>query len=902
MRVTNKGARAFFLWTLLAFIVMLCAIGWSMAEAGVNISPYTKKLRQSDVATNYAFIRNDTLFVDSMAVASVKVLKAVALQADTLRGSSSTVGIVDDTLIVDTDSTGSAVTIRFGRWGGGIRWNQATDAMQYTNDFSTWTAIGSGGSSSTNADSLGHKIARVRPLTDGYVLKYDSDGDSLYLSQDATGAAGDSNAIIYETDRVAPYTDSALYIGDIGDSTMLWYNLTDDNIISFVKVFYNEDVTDSALVTWGSMMAQVGATGSGDITGVITSPPLTGGASSGDVSLGLDWTWLYGFLDTSTVKIDSSQYSDTAKSVHKYTGDIEIRTNQQNYGITLITNQTQGAINLDAPTVTIDAAPNNIQLTGFNPWRIPYLGATALMNEVALGAAGTVFTSNGASSAPSFQTVATDTATLHLASKANIKDSIHTTRTMGSIWTLSADWVNTANPWADNEVANNLTVDDAGIASTITRDTEAQQLIRDSLYANSNAFLKAVNFKDSLGTGRVTSAIVSDQSLVKDDIDTTASNWVFDDAYCGTSAQAESLLITLNRARLLIRDSLYNNSNGFLKAVNFKDSLGTGRVTSAIVSDQSLTKSDIDTTASNWVFDDAYCGTSGQAESLLVTLNRTRLLIRDSLFANSNGFLKAVNFKDSLGTGRVTSTIIANQTIATADVDSSQTFVIANLRTRANLPGLIQSNNFAATDPDSSLKIGSAAGLTVTSSITLGTDITDDTLFVDYYPEPNNVVLANDLMPTYNDSIKIYGVIDSLIGNTLHFRDSTLVDNNKRRRGFQMTVNHPMRVDSLRYVIVEGLVKDSSATNEMYLKGMLRTTTFTMSCIDSNAAANIKDYDSLGGDWTDVQAIRKFVLTGGAVTPGTPWYLLITARHDAGTAWNWAEIGRIRFVYSRTRL
>lgn len=39
--------------------------------------------------------------------------------------------------------------------------------------------------------------------------------------------------------------------------------------------------------------------------------------------------------------------------------------------------------------------------------------------------------------------------------------------------TITENLVNTANPWADNEVANNLTVDDAGIASTITRDSEA---------------------------------------------------------------------------------------------------------------------------------------------------------------------------------------------------------------------------------------------------------------------------------------------------------------------------------------------------------------------------------------------------------------------------------------------
>jgi len=38
--------------------------------------------------------------------------------------------------------------------------------------------------------------------------------------------------------------------------------------------------------------------------------------------------------------------------------------------------------------------------------------------------------------------------------------------------TIAENLVNTGNPWADNEVANNLTVDDAGIAATIMRDSE----------------------------------------------------------------------------------------------------------------------------------------------------------------------------------------------------------------------------------------------------------------------------------------------------------------------------------------------------------------------------------------------------------------------------------------------
>jgi hypothetical protein len=38
--------------------------------------------------------------------------------------------------------------------------------------------------------------------------------------------------------------------------------------------------------------------------------------------------------------------------------------------------------------------------------------------------------------------------------------------------TLTGNWVNTDFPWADNEVVDNLTIDEPGIASTVTRDAE----------------------------------------------------------------------------------------------------------------------------------------------------------------------------------------------------------------------------------------------------------------------------------------------------------------------------------------------------------------------------------------------------------------------------------------------
>jgi hypothetical protein len=118
----------------------------------------------------------------------------------------------------------------------------------------------------------------------------------------------------------------------------------------------------------------------------------------------------------------------------------------------------------------------------------------------------------------------------------------------------------------------------------------------------------------TLGTD-ITSAEIVDQTITKSDVDTTGANFVFDDAYRGTSGVADSAYATEYYARDAAGDSAA--------------SIQTGDVT-----DQTLTKSDIDTTGSNFVFDDAYRGTSGVADSAYATeayVKLARLSIRDTV-------------------------------------------------------------------------------------------------------------------------------------------------------------------------------------------------------------------------------------------------------------------------------
>lgn len=889
MRVTEKGARAFCLWMLAAFVVYMCFIGVQMAHA-VNALDQVPKLISRATPADSAFVRGDTLYMNQMSVSLAAVLKAVAVQTDTVRGASSIVGIVDDTLIVDTDSTGSDVTIRFGRWGGGLRWHRATDALQFSNDFSTWTAIGSGGSSSTNADSLGHKAVKIRPTTDGYVLKYDSDGDSLYLSADATGAAGDSNAIVYETDRVGMYSDTGLYLGDVGDSTMLWYDLTEDNIKAYVILYYVDDISDSALMSKYWIESTIGdsLTANGFLTGLNSSNGISGGASQNIVSIQLDPSYFIVRNDTMRISggivilEDSTAASMTMGLGSIYWSGINIyhqATTAIDMNVAGGSSEFQTAIN---QIYFGDTTKVRVPRALIPPYAILYDSADYNIRGIAAGAANTAFMGAGTSAPPTFRAL-TD---------ADIPDNITITETgdISSVVagsgltggaTSGAATVDVVGGWSMRVFADSIavrqitgdsitagTVADARIATTLCRDTEASGLAHDTLWANTPGFATKANVHDSLFANTPGFLL---KSTFKDSIVATGAK--IPKAALADSAIKSDTAVTLQWAegRTIAHDSLWGNSPLFFRTAG--NGLTSSSATVNIVGSDEIT------------------------------------VAADSIFV-ADSKIKSVHIEDAslvgadMATGTIDSIRLGTACVKAAEIDSTITIVAGNFRTRAASQGLIQSNNFKATDPDSSLKIGSGpAGLTIGSAITLGTDITDDTTVVEYYPEPNWAVLGDGIMPTYKDSMRIYGDVDSVgnIGNVLVFSD-TLLNAGQHRRGFQITIAHPLRVDSLRYVYIEGIVKDSSGTNEMYLRGQLRTTTHTRSSVDSLTAGNVKDYDSLGGDYGDNAVLRKVYLTGGAVTAGGKWYLLLSARHDAGTAYNWAKVGRICAVYSRTKL
>lgn len=677
------------------------------------------------------------------------------------------------------------------------------------------------------------------------------------------GASSDSNAIVYSTDRVATYSDTGLSFGDPNDSTFIKIigTLTptniDDAILAYVTVFYGDDVADSALMSRLWIETAIGDSVYSLIRGVTGTNGISGGASIGEATLQIDWVWLRAFIDSCTATLPNATLADsTTGGAARATTSVRSdstnggaaramtagRADSTNGGAIRATtsktaDSTAGGAARATSAKTADSANGGSirsettkilagaqgsastfgRLTG-DSLVVDSLHATSI--SLAAGGAFTSLLGTGLSNTAGALTVSLGTAitqdevtdgTLLWADldsatststsprriiRAIVQDTF--TANLGVARTISGDWVNTANPWADNEVANNLTVDDAGIASTIARDTE----ITSAINALVNVYFGLADF---------------------------------DNVTIDTSSTGKLQVKAIDSTK--ITDGSIGSGD-----------IGTGRILGSHILDGTIAAADI--------------ATSGVATAEIL-----------------------------------------DQTIATADLDSTDDFAMAHLRINDSLRVLdvLRASHISSDSVGVPVTINGGEGLKIGTSVLYGTDITDDTMIVDYYPEPQYAVLADRIMPTYKDSMKIYGDVDTCgnIGNVLVFSDS-LLNSGQHRRSYHQTISHPLHTDSLRYILVYGLVKDSSGTNEMYLRGALRTTPWARSNADSLAAGNVKDYDSLGGDFADNQVVRKFTLTGGAVTPGSAWYLLLTGRHDAGTAYNFAEVGLIRCIYSKT--
>lgn len=910
------------------------ALTATLLEAAPNISPYTPKLRSRATPSDSAWIQGGVIHFEQMDSAiAVTIRVSDKIIVDTVYGSGGDITRILGTMFSDTVRVGGKM--RFG-WGG---YSIYLDSARVD---SLWQQIGRfapGGAGSGDIEGVtagsgltGGGITGTVTLNVlvGWGLKIDNDSVKVdmqaLLDSIVSSGAADSNAQVYSADRYQSYSGTgSLVIGNDGDSTFIVVDSLENYAIVWANWYVGVEDPDSITMLtkhWMQSMVHDTLDANGFLTGLNSTNGITGGASMGIATLQIDWPWLRTFIDTCTATLphatladstsggaaratraavaDSSVKGDTATTVQWAEMRTEIKSGAENYNKIdtttakiptanvadtsrdvnkygadplYITQVGTGPITLQAADGSIDLFADQNTGAGTTGRILLYVGES-ITSSLKVDSGGVTLGSNdklnmggvtyynlagnalsvGVSANHALDVVAgTSTGlavnadSVYVTTIPDIKiattlmrdsewnDSIAAARTVNSAWTLSGDWVNTANPWADNEVANNLTVDDAGIASTIARDSE----ITAAINALVNVYFGLADFDnttiDTSAAGKlqvkaIDSTKITDGSIGSGDIGTgrITTTHVLD----GTIALADHASNSVDSTKIV------DGSVG-------SGDIGTGRITTTHVLDNTLAAADI-------------------------------------------------------ATGGVATAEILDQTIGTADVDSTDDFAM----TRARVYNQIYCNQIETESAGVSISIGSgSAGLTISSELLFGSDITDDSLVDLYIPEDLAMVVTRGWSTAdiaYNDSIVIRGnpVPDSTEGNAIRFNDSTLTSGNHRRH-LHLEVDVPPDCDSLRRVIIRCKSRTYSAgATEFFTVARLSRRPFTWSLVDSAIGGSMLDKDSsaaasatditLGSNWT--------------VTRHTSLYLLLSGRRAAGTAYNYADIYEVRFIWHRTGL
>ncbi len=233
--------------------------------------------------------------------------------SDTVSVDSNKVTKLTGDLLIDADSSSDGLA-RFSGWGGGVRFSRADNKMQYTNDFLTWTDIGTGGGGS-DSDWISIGVDSIR--------KYG--GDYIFFV-DTTWFKGKIRA-----DHIMPADSGFLTLGDpdsvslivYGDKVVWWGIELDSAFVDSLRNgdFYGiETDIDSTMIADGAVssadLRDTSVTGDKIANERIDSTKIKDGAiGSGDIGTGritsthiLDATVALG--DMAANSVDSTKITD----------------------------------------------------------------------------------------------------------------------------------------------------------------------------------------------------------------------------------------------------------------------------------------------------------------------------------------------------------------------------------------------------------------------------------------------------------------------------------------------------------------------------------------------------------------------------------------------------------------
>lgn len=242
------------------------------------------------------------------------------------------------------------------------------------------------------------------------------------------------------------------YVGDVeagaaftpdGGGNVLYFEGTTSNSFEIALTGANP-VADVILTLPAVTDTLVGKATTDTLTNkTLTSPTITGATATGTVSL------------TAANDLDIGAYEMRALT---FESDIATGAGAPFTiaSTTVVTNLNADLLDGQSGAYYQTADTDLATLAAPTAWRVFYSNGSSVMTQLALGADGTFLESNGASAAPAFRTMTSDDLT-DVASIAMLDEAE----------SITANWVNTTNPWADNEVVDALTISGGTVNNTV---------------------------------------------------------------------------------------------------------------------------------------------------------------------------------------------------------------------------------------------------------------------------------------------------------------------------------------------------------------------------------------------------------------------------------------------------
>ena len=183
--------------TAILLVLFLGSTGYAANIYGLSIQGVVQKIAP-ETGNDSLTVRDDSLWIVIDDTTRISFIAGDHGGARLQGGINETIEFAYDSIFVDADTNTATPIILFGGYGGALRWNRATDKMQFSNDLSAWSDIGtSSGISESDYNNL---------IKNGSELKEKLDSTAVKIPTATLADSANGGAIRSETTKLADST------------------------------------------------------------------------------------------------------------------------------------------------------------------------------------------------------------------------------------------------------------------------------------------------------------------------------------------------------------------------------------------------------------------------------------------------------------------------------------------------------------------------------------------------------------------------------------------------------------------------------------------------------------------------------------------------------------------------